>query len=55
MTKTPSLKVKVEGLFQENADFKLGSKINLICDQLQNPTSLTPSGSFSVEVTNPVA
>jgi hypothetical protein len=53
--KSPSLKVKVEGLFQENADFKLGSKVHLICDQLRNPIGLNPSGSFAVEVSNPVA
>ena len=41
--KSPSLKVKVEGLFQENADFKLGSKVL----PAQNGFEMTVSGNPS--------
>jgi hypothetical protein len=47
------MRIKIEGLFQENADFDKGTKVYIKCDNLQNPLTMSETGSFSIEISNP--
>ena len=52
---TPPITIGINGIFQSQATFDLGTKITITCDQLKNPPTLTSDGSFSVMISHPSA
>lgn len=47
--------IEIRGIFQSKLVFDIGSRITIACDKLKNPPTLSPSTSFAVQISNPLA